>query len=452
MPRNRYFYGVVSLLVLWGLTAFWGLNQLQAKRRAEMLLQNKYNRAFYEAIQRTKNVEALLSKGLVSASPGQMDRLFSDLWYNASAAQDNLNQLPVSHNVLARTSKFLAQVGDYAYSLTKQNRTGALSDDDWKTMEKLYSSSISLNRELIAVEHQAATGRFRWTEVRQGLIRNLPQGTVATADRSFRHIETQLQEVPVLVYDGPFSDHIQLIKPMGLTGNMVTVEQAREIARRFIDLSGSKIRSVRTLGITKGKIPAYRFEFRVGDRKWEIATVDVSRKGGHIVNMINPREVSRSSLSDEEGQRKAQNFLVSWGVASMVPTYSLRQQNILTVSFVSKQNDIVIYPDLIKVQVALDNGQILGYEALGFLMSHHQRKLPQPKLTLEQASARLSPRLKASTGRLALIPTSAKDEVLTYEFKGQLGKDTFLVYINALTGDEQQILKLLKLPHGTLSL
>ena len=54
--------------------------------------------------------------------------------------------------------------------------------------------------------------------------------------------------------------------------------------------------------------------------------------------------------------------------------------------------------------------------------------------------------------RLALIPTSSKGEVLTYEFKTKLGDDVFLVYINAQNGEEEQILKLLNLPNGTLTL
>lgn len=60
----------------------------------------------YESLQRSKNVEALLSKGLATASPEHMDTLFSDLWYNANAAQENLLQLPLSHQVVARTAKF----------------------------------------------------------------------------------------------------------------------------------------------------------------------------------------------------------------------------------------------------------------------------------------------------------------------------------------------------------
>ncbi|MDH7578696.1 MAG: germination protein YpeB [Bacillota bacterium] len=452
MKWTRQTIAVVALAVFWGATALWGIGHLRGRRQAEALLQNKYSRAFYECLQRTKNVEVLLSKGLVSASPEQMDTIFSDLWYNANSAQENLNQLPVSHNVLASTSKFLTQVGDYAFALAKRNRTEPLKEEDWKTMEQLYGKAGVLTRELAAIEREAATGRFRWTEVKSRLGRQLPEGPVAAADRSFRRVDTQFQELPVLIYDGPFSDHIERVEPRGLTGNAVTEDQAKEIARRFIDLAGARLRGVRIAGQIRGKIPAYSVEFRIGDKPWEIISVDVSKKGGHVVYMINPRAVPEGKLKDVEGRARAEEFLAARGLTGMVSTYTLREQNILTVSFAYQQDGVIIYPDLIKVQVALDNGQVLGYDALGFLTSHYRRTLPAPRVTLEEARAKLSPRVKVLGERLAVVPTSGQSEVLTYEFKTKLNEDIFLVYVNALTGDEEHIFKLLTVPTGTLTL
>lgn len=452
MKWSRQNAAIVALAVFCGLTAFWGIGNLRARRQAETMLQNKYNRAFYECLQRTKNVEVLLSKGLVSASPEQMDTLFSDLWYNANSAQENLNQIPVSHNVIARTAKFLTQVGDYAYSLAKENQGRPLSEKDWKTIEELYGKAGALARELSLVERDVTRGRFSWTEVKRGFVRQLPKGPLATADHSFRRVDTQLQELPVLIYDGPFSDHIERVKPLGLTGKMINAEEAKNIARRFIDLGGVKVQGARIAGQIRGKIPAYSVEFRVREKPWDIISVDVSKKGGHVVYVINPRAVSRTKLRDDEAFARAQDFLASRGLVNMVPTYTLREQNVTTVSFAYKQDDVVVYPDLIKLQVALDSGQVIGYEALGFLTSHHKRSLPTPRISWEEARARLSPRVKVLAERMAVVPTSGQREVLTYEFKTQLGDDIFLVYINALTGDEEHILKLLKTSTGTLAL
>jgi spore germination protein len=452
MKASRQAIAIIALVVIWGATALWGLSELQARRQYDVVLQNKYSRAFYETMQRTKNVEALLSKGLVSGSSNQMDVLFSDLWYNANSAQDNLSQLPVSHEVVARTAKFLTQVGDYAYSLARTNKAGSLNDKDWQTMQQLYQTSVSLNREMSGVQHSAAIGTWHWTEIRSGLNQLLGRGQASDADDSFRNMETQLHELPVLVYDGPFSDHIDQMEPQGLSGGLVTLEQAKDIAGRFTDLGGATVQQTTLSSEIRGKIPSYSLQLRTGVGAADIITVDVSKQGGHVVFILNPRRPAAATLSDEQARAKAEEWLTSRGLTGFVPTYTLKEQNILTISFAYRQGDVIIYPDLIKVQVALDNGQILGYEAMGYLTSHRQRALPAAAISMDRARGRLSSRVQVLSQRLALIPTSAKGELLAYEFKTKLGKETFLVYINAENGEEEQILKLLDLPNGTLTL
>jgi germination protein YpeB len=452
MKPTRLTVAVAALAVLWGVTVWWGIGQLRELRQADVLLQNKYGRAFYETTQRTKNVEALLSKGLVSGSPDQMDAILSDLWYNANSAQENLSQLPVSHDVVARTSKFLSQVGGYAYTLTKSNKAGTLSDKDWGTMQQLYQSSVSLNKEMSTVEQESAAGAFHWTEVQSGLNETLPQGSVSSADRSFRKVETQLHELPVLVYDGPFSDHIEQMQPLGLTGGLVTLDQARDLARRFADLGGATVQQTVLASEVQGKIPSYIIQLHAGDKPTDVITVDVSKQGGQVVSLLNPRTVPATKLSDQQALSRAGDFLNSRGLTGFVSTYALRGQNIATVSFAYKQGNVVIYPDQVKLQVALDNGQILGYEALGYLTAHHQRVIAAPAISAETAKSKLSPRVQALSERLTLIPTSSKGEVLTYEFKTKLGNDVFLVYINAQNGEEEQILKLLNIQAGTLTI
>lgn len=86
-------------------------------------------------------------------------------------------------------------------------------------------------------------------------------------------------------------------------------------------------------------------------------------------------------------------------------------------------------------------------------MSHHKRNLAEPKLTEGRARMLLSDRLNIEgTGRLALIPVGVEKEILTWEFKGMQGSETYLVYINALTGDEENVLRLVNTPDGELTL
>jgi len=113
---------------------------------------------------------------------------------------------------------------------------------------------------------------------------------------------------------------------------------------------------------------------------------------------------------------------------------------------------VTIYPDLVKVTVALDNGEVTGTETSGYLMSHRKRALPKPSVSQEQARAAINPRFEVSGGKLALIPVGTKDERLTYEFQGKLDQESYLVYVNAISGREENVLKLVDTPGGTLTM
>ena len=81
-----------------------------------------------------------------------------------------------------------------------------------------------------------------------------------------------------------------------------------------------------------------------------------------------------------------------------------------------------------------------------------KRDLPTPKLTMDQALAKVNKRLVVNKKAMAVIPTDSKAEVLCYEFTGFVGKQHYIIYINAVTGAEQKILLLLENKSGILTM
>ena len=136
----------------------------------------------------------------------------------------------------------------------------------------------------------------------------------------------------------------------------------------------------------------------------------------------------------------------------MEATYYLNYNGILTVNYAYHQDDVTMYPDLVKVKIALDNGEILGVESTGYLNSHRdKRELPQDLITEEQAKEKVNTKLEIKSSGLAVIPTKWNTEILCYEFKGNTGENDFIVYINAQTGEEEDILMIINTPEGTLT-
>ena len=121
-------------------------------------------------------------------------------------------------------------------------------------------------------------------------------------------------------------------------------------------------------------------------------------------------------------------------------------------NYAYEQNGVICYTDLIKVKVALDDGAIVGMETKSYLSSHRQRQITKPKITIEEAKAKLNPKLEILSEGMAIIPTDWQTELITYEFKGKVGENNFIVYINVENGKEEKVFMIIDTPGGMLAI
>ena len=124
----------------------------------------------------------------------------------------------------------------------------------------------------------------------------------------------------------------------------------------------------------------------------------------------------------------------------------------LTINYAYVQDGVICYTDLVKVKVALDDGSVIGIETKSYLNSHRERKIAEPKITMEEAKAKLNPKLEILSEGKAIIPTDFQTELTTYEFKGKIGENNFIVYVNVENGKEEKIFMILDTPGGTLAI
>ena len=113
-------------------------------------------------------------------------------------------------------------------------------------------------------------------------------------------------------------------------------------------------------------------------------------------------------------------------------------------------NNIIYYPDLIKVKVDLGTGEILGWEATSYYTNHVDRELKKPTITKNQARNNISSDFKVLSSRLALSPLEYNREILTYEFKCSKNGAIYYFYYNAYDGTLENILKVIQTENGSL--
>ena len=435
LKKGNMFSIICVLLIV---VAVLGVILYKKQKEYRQASENSYNMAFYELVDYVQNVENYLAKSLISTTPEHGAETLTNVWREANLAQSYLSMLPIQSQELENTEKFLNQVSDYSYSLSRKSiYNESLTDEDMNKLEELYSYSTELENTLNQLSTDLNNGRFQWGELTK-------KGTVAFAQQvdniskeSFSNLEKNFHEYSGLIYDGAFSEHITSSEKKGLTGEDIDEEKAKKIAEDFVEKDN--IKEISSLGISENaSIAAYTFSINTDDN--QNINISISQKGGHIIYMNTNRSVDSEVITQEEAVQKGKEFLQRKGFENMEETYYINQEGVTTINYAYKQGDVIVYSDLIKVKVSLDTGEVLGIETTGYLNNHTERNIDNIKISKEQAKQNLNKKLEITSEKMAIIPTEWKTEKLCYEFKGTVNNRQFLVYINAENGREEDIL------------
>ena len=401
-------YTAALVLVLGGLSAQHFTEAADYRRQ----LENSYARSLGELSSYLANLSTDLDKGQYIGTGVQLSQLSARIWKESGGAKSALSALPVSELHMDGTYKFLSQVGDYAMALSKKVAAGGvLTQDEKKNAQALQKYAAGLRDYVDEMQQKIRDGQIDVAALRTAH----PSGEEAEGTRAqgvaagFEEIEQTMTGYPTLIYDGPFSDHLLTRRPRMTQGLAL---------------------------VTPG----------------EGISVGVTKAGGLVTYLINDREAGEQRLSKDTVFEHADRYLNLLGLDGMRATYYETNDGICTVNYAATNGEVTLYTDLVKVGVALDDGGIVFYDARGYINNHRERALEPPAITEEEALASVNPSLTILSSRVALIPTSGQNEVLTYEFLAQSeGGQKLLTYINAATGAEEQILLLIETPGGTLT-
>lgn len=447
--KDRHMFTIVisSFLVIIALLGYI----FKVRNDNKQSLENRYNQAFYEMSSYIENIDTLLAKSLVSKDPTHGARTMSEVWRQANLAKTNLSQLPIEQNLIAQTSKFLSQTSDFSRSLTLQTiDQKPITEDQLSQIKSLADYADKLQSSILDLSSQLSEGRLSWNELtNKGSKTFANLGADNNSQDTFKEMSDNFQDYPGLIYDGPFSDHITELTPKGITGENISQEEAKKIASDFI--GSDRIKEITNISESfNSKIPCYSLNLQLNDS--EEANIDISQKGGHVIWFLYNKDVKDKKLTIDDAKSRALEFLNSRGFTDMKSTYYIDENNIATLNFAYTQESVTIYPDLIKVSIAMDNGDITGFESAGYLFSHEHRNIETPKITESEALQNINQNLNPEYTGLAIIPTDVKTEILVHEFKGKVDNRDFIVYINAETGKEEDILIIINTPNGVLTI
>lgn len=499
MERRRDImrWSLIALLaVAVGLGVPWVAKQHLALTRAQAALRASRQMAYSGLLTQVENLEVLLAKTLASSARDRQIMFLSRISAEADGAGLNLAQLPSAGHDLGVAQKFLKQLSGYCQILAQQLVRGQpLTQEQRNTLADLHNLAGQAAQAMHTVGRPTASapGAVHAQAAERGTTEGAPTPEVI---RSWLQAAArQLESFPGLVYDGPFSEHLEQLKPAPLPGAAINATQAAEAARAFLGL-GPEVRLAGVTAVT-GPVPAYSVRLRPPGTNREIV-VDVSQAGGHILWMLDQRTLGTPTIDRRRALAIATDFLRAKGFPPSVVTGWLQEADQMTFSFApltrldgslpdwpadpsagAPPGSVAVYPQTIKVRVGMDTGRISGLDAVAYWQQSGVRKLPQPRLSPQEAAALVNPGMKVEGVSLALIPVGADREVLTYEVRASMGtgdgtqpgtqaspregtrartqaspgsatapaatpgpRDVFLIYFNVETGREEAIFQL----------
>lgn len=432
IKKNRQIVILSTLLVL---VSIFAVTQYNRARKLTYFRDIEYNRVFAELTEYVDDLEISLLKGQVVSTPDQMAKLSADLYSQASAAKANLALLPLEGRELSKTSEFLSQVGEYAHSISgKMLRGEKMSEKEIKTMQELLIYADTLKKSLDEMLINLTNGEISFEKERI----NFGGGKVAMASELMQ-LEEEFHNYPSLIYDGPFSQHLSLRESVMTRGKAeISQQQAKNLAKKF---TGEDKTSVSQIG---GKLPAYSV-------KSDTTTVEFTKNGGVLLLLMKDRYTDEEKISVRTAAKNAVKFLTENGFTNMRESYYEKQGGSVVINYAYQQDEYTVFPDLVKVKVALDNGEILGFESRGYVMNHTYRAIPEEKITKEEALSNVNSHLDAQEVSLAMIPLENGSEAPCWQIKGLVGNKHFLMYVNTQTGFTEDVQILLESDNGTLA-
>ena len=380
-------------------------------------------------------MDAALEKLSFTPEGAMRELLAAQLWQQSQQASVSLAALPYLGEPLERLDKYLSQVGDYAYYLLKSEAYDRGNAEEWKALFALCGQSEACLECVSRFKEQMDAGQADFCAL--GAKTDGADGysqALSAADRDF-------PEYAALIYDGPYSDHIAQREALALRElETISLPEARKEAAAILG-----VQSVTDAGKCSGQIPSYCFSNGT-------CTVTLSKMGGKLLSLYDERILGERTVSPEQAVRLAIRYAESVGYPDMKETYYTVYENIVTVNLACQKGQILAYPDLIKVGVALDDGSVVRFDALGYCMNHRERAVTSPAFSQDEARKKVPDFLKITDEKEVFLPSSGQNETLCWQFTCETeDKRHVLLFFDATDGQLADLLLLIEDANGTLT-
>lgn len=423
--------GVTTLALGTMLTFGWlNMNGMQAD------MATVHTESLYELNSIIDNLDTNLAKARVSNSRNEQVKLLTDIAIESEMAETVLERMPVEMQMTESVTSFVNKMGDSAQSMLYSVASGnKLTESQIATIEHMYNTNLELKR---TVNELCANCTVK--EMIAAMSGKKNSFTYTTFD----NLQNNTVETPKEIQDGPFAENVDKVTAKNLEGlTEISAGRAEELAKEYF--KDYDVTDVKCTGETVAEqLTLYNLTLTTNDGEM---SAQLSKQGGKVVEFNSYKDCSNKNFSVERCIDIAEDFLDALGIDDMKAVWTSENGTTCNLNFVYEDDDVIFYPDMIKVKVCEERGIVTGMEGLAYVLNHTEREAPEAAISKSEATDRLHSGFEVKSTRLCVMPLDG-DEVLAYEFNGTYGDNEFYIYVDAKTGEELDVFTVIGTAQG----
>lgn len=419
----------------------WGYQENQEKNSVLIKAENQYQRAFHDLSYHIDQLHDELGNALAvnAASHTFHRKCLLNVWRITSEAQSEINQLPLTLMPFHETSQFLAKIADFAYRTAIEDYgEEPLSQEQIETMKNLYSSADEVAKELRNVQAKVLGENLRWMDVELAMASEEENLDNQIID-GFKTVDQKVTGFSEMSWGPSMKSATREQDYTELSGEWVSPEEVKNKAIQFFNLNNTENIMVTENG---KNTKMHTYSVTIPNETEGYLNVDYTAKGGHMIWFLNSRETGQQKINLLQAQAKAKQFAKKHGFGELAVINHDQFGGSATITLAEQQNEVIVYPKKMTVNVALDTGEVVGMHAVDFVFENEDRNVNKPSLSVEEAKESLNPDFEVQNHSLALIKNDAQEEVVCHVFTGQINGGIYRLYINGENGLEEKMERL----------
>ena len=424
---------IISLLIIIACLLIAYYQVYKSNKQNANVLEGVYTSSYYSMVDNVNNLSVDLSKySNLSTNQAKLSTL-NDMMGDCNYILAGLSTLPINQENVVASTKFFNQIYGVceAYARTLSNGKD-LTQEQELIFDKIALVLAEIKSNLNEQNYGMYDTNFNFIDA--SIFDKTGMNELSASMGDMTNID-----YPAMIFDGPFSTALETREVKGLGSVEVSKEQAQTYLKDKV--YANRDAKIELLNETNGDIATYNFEITLDGKK---VGAQVSKMGGLLITLSSYAEGGDAIMGGEKAGEIAKNFANNIGFEKMDVVWLEIHENVAYINLASVIDDVIYYPDQVKVKVDLTAQDIIGFEALNYALNHVER---EPKFVFgeNEAEQLLGFDYEVIKTSKAVIRLDSGKEISCYEFFVERIDGNYFYYIDAVKGEIAKVMKLVSM-------